>query len=483
MENVANVRNIPTENLYHNPNNPRRETNYGDISELCMSIKAMGILQNLTVCPYDPAIHAGLTVADPDNSFVVLIGNRRLEGGKAAKLEALPCVVHEGLDAAKQLEIMIVENCQRQDLTLQEEAESFKQLSLFGKTVAEIAKMTGFSQSKIRDRIKLTSLDSEKVQQAAARGATLSDYAKVYAIKDTALQNEVLDSIGTVNFEYTLKRCKDKDKNQIRGAEIVEKLKEFAVEVDSKLDSYTSVATYYKSDKKEIEVPGDADTVSYFFVVDYAYITVYRERTAAETQEIEDRKTTREKYANDVAELKVISNRMKELRQEFMKRLTQTTCKKHLANIAVFLMEKLHDYSSGYNSVGKSDWDQAYHKYLGLALDETKFCDRMEWETAVKDQPEYAMAVAAYFAAETKAGRFFRDDYYPKVGHYVPRHQENTNLEDLYCFLEELGYQCSDEEQAIRRGTHTLFYVEPAEEPATAENAQVEGTEGEYTAA
>ena len=72
------IKMIPIEQLEHHPENPRLDL--GDLTELTASIKANGILQNLTVIPDD----------DSFESFTVLIGHRRLAAAKRIGRRALP---------------------------------------------------------------------------------------------------------------------------------------------------------------------------------------------------------------------------------------------------------------------------------------------------------------------------------------------------------------------------------------------------------
>ena len=111
-----NITMIPTSKIYSHPLNPR--TDLGDITELTDSIKAMGILQNLTVVPYSPVDHAGLTITDGDGSdcYVVVVGNRRHAAGQQAKLAELPCAI-SNMDIKEQIRTMQVENLMREGLT------------------------------------------------------------------------------------------------------------------------------------------------------------------------------------------------------------------------------------------------------------------------------------------------------------------------------------------------------------------------------
>ena len=134
---------IPIGSLLHHPKNPRQDL--GDLTELADSIRARGVMQNLTVvkCP------------EEEGKYWVVIGNRRLEAARMAGLDSLPCSVAE-MDEKEQLATMLMENMQRQDLTVYEQAQGFQMMMDLGFTQKEISEKTGFSESTVRNRLKLT---------------------------------------------------------------------------------------------------------------------------------------------------------------------------------------------------------------------------------------------------------------------------------------------------------------------------------------
>ena len=106
---------IKIDYLRHHPDNPRKDL--GDLTELTASIKANGILQNLTVVFADPD---RLSEEDSKSGYHlmwVVIGNRRMEAAKAAGLTELPCSIRE-MDHQEQIATMLQENMQRSDLTV-----------------------------------------------------------------------------------------------------------------------------------------------------------------------------------------------------------------------------------------------------------------------------------------------------------------------------------------------------------------------------
>lgn len=194
MERKSKLQMIAVDKLHPHPQNPRKVI--GDVTELAESIKANGILQNLTVVPNNDNW-------DDKSDFAVVIGHRRLAAAKQAGLTELPCAVVE-MTEKEQLSTMLTENMQRSDLTVYEEAKGCQLLLDLGDTVAEVAEKTGFSESKIRRRVKLCELDEEAFKESQIRQPTLQDYDRLNQIKDIDTRNKLLKSIGTNNFDNLL---------------------------------------------------------------------------------------------------------------------------------------------------------------------------------------------------------------------------------------------------------------------------------------
>ena len=150
---------IEVTSLSPHPDNPRKEI--GDVSELTESIKQNGILQNLTVVPN--MVTGNITGETWQRGYMVIIGHRRLAAAKAAGLKKVPCVVAD-MTPKEQLQTMLLENMQRSDLTVYEQAQGFQLMLDMGSTVEEIAEKSGFSQTTVRRRVKMMELDQEKLR-------------------------------------------------------------------------------------------------------------------------------------------------------------------------------------------------------------------------------------------------------------------------------------------------------------------------------
>lgn len=187
------ITNIDVTKLKEHPDNPRK--NIGDVTELAESIKARGILQNLTVVPAE------------NGMYTVIIGHRRLAAAKQAGLTEVPCAVIE-MDYKTQLSTMLLENMQRSDLTVYEQAQGMQMMFNLGVPVAEIVEKTGFAETTVRKRLKIATLPTEQMQQAVERGGTLENYVQIADIKDEKERRELLKVVGTREFEFSLTRAK-----------------------------------------------------------------------------------------------------------------------------------------------------------------------------------------------------------------------------------------------------------------------------------
>lgn len=149
--------------LAPHPKNVRRDV--GNVVDLANSITAQGIMQPLVVAPSLTGKPFGMETPQiaHHGQYTIIAGHRRFAAAELANLDVLPCVIREDLNTEpKQLEAMLVENTQRTDLTITEEAEAYQSLLEFdGYTIKSVAKATGRSQNLVRSRIALTKLSDD----------------------------------------------------------------------------------------------------------------------------------------------------------------------------------------------------------------------------------------------------------------------------------------------------------------------------------
>lgn len=213
---------LPIEELHPHPKNPRKEL--GDLTELADSIKANGIYQNLTVIrghwmtqeewadvsaryKENPSEELQQLMSSKwlDSEYTVVIGHRRRGASKLAGLTHLPCVVVE-MTPKEQLQTMLLENMQRSDLTVYEQAQGFQLMIDMGDTVENIVEKTGFSKTTVKRRLKMAELDPNTLKEVSSRQLSLGDFDRLAQIENIDERNECLKHIGTANFNIEAER-------------------------------------------------------------------------------------------------------------------------------------------------------------------------------------------------------------------------------------------------------------------------------------
>ena len=134
---------IPIEDIDANPDQPRQ--NLGDLSELISSIKEKGVIEPIVV-------------RSMGSRFQIIAGERRYRASVEAGLAEIPCVVRKA-DDVEVLELALIENLQRKDLTPFEEADGFKALAeTYNYTHEQMAEKLGKSRSTITEMLSLTAI-------------------------------------------------------------------------------------------------------------------------------------------------------------------------------------------------------------------------------------------------------------------------------------------------------------------------------------
>jgi ParB family transcriptional regulator, chromosome partitioning protein len=143
---------VRTAEITANPEQPRRRFEPDALDALAESIRRHGLLQPLVV-------------RREAHGYELIAGERRLRAAQRAGLEEVPVVVREATPPER-LELALIENLQREDLTALEEAEAYRQLiEVYGLTQEEIAQRVGKSRPAIANALRLLSLpDSVKAQ-------------------------------------------------------------------------------------------------------------------------------------------------------------------------------------------------------------------------------------------------------------------------------------------------------------------------------
>ncbi len=177
---------IPLASLKPSPSQPRRLFDKNSINELAESIKSKGLVQPILVRPSPKH----------KNTYEIIAGERRWRAAQIAQLHEVPAVVRN-LDDVESLEIAIIENVQRSDLSPIEEAAGYKRLiENHGHTQEILAEIVGKSRSHIANIIRLLGLP-QSIQDMISEGKISSGHAR--AIMNSAFPEKLAAKIVQEN--------------------------------------------------------------------------------------------------------------------------------------------------------------------------------------------------------------------------------------------------------------------------------------------
>ncbi len=190
---------IPIERIYPNPDQPRVE--FGDLTELTASIQEKGVLEPLLVKP------------TADGRYMIIAGERRWHASNIAGLEELPCIELD-IDNENIAEIALIENLQRKDLTIWEEADGLKALAdKFGYTQEQIAKKISKSRTAVTELMTVAGLPRD-VRERCKKIAVTSKSALLEVARqfDEAAMYEFLRKLENNEVKQTPTRRDSKGK-------------------------------------------------------------------------------------------------------------------------------------------------------------------------------------------------------------------------------------------------------------------------------
>ena len=169
------VQKINISQIKPNPTQPRKNFKEADLNELATSIKNQGLIQPIVVR------------LEEDSQYQIIAGERRWRASQLAGLHEVDCVVKE-LENSDVLESALIENIQREDLNVIEEANAYKGLIQI-KNISndQLAKIIGKSPSHVSNLLRLLELDS-KIQQMVISGELSMGHARALIGVPNALE-------------------------------------------------------------------------------------------------------------------------------------------------------------------------------------------------------------------------------------------------------------------------------------------------------
>lgn len=442
------VVNMPIEYLVPHPQNPRKDL--GNLEELTASIKENGIYQNLTVIPVNEA------VPGEEPKYMVVIGHRRLEAAKRAGLQEVPCAIVRGMSETRQLQTMLLENMQRSDLTVYEQAQGFQQLLDFGMDIEDISQQSGFSKRTIRRRLEIAKLDQNKLKElSSTRQLSLKEFDALARIKNLEARNKAMEKIGTNDFALAVNLAVEKEKLDANMPVFLADMERLGIK------KFPDSANKYSSKYRRI---GSLDLYEYEVTKDKIpkkTAGVYYEASYPRNVEFYVKETkknkAREKSAKDIEKEKCIKEAWfkvdamaathYELRKAFMENFKATTKQHELVLMGAYSVAILQGVA--YMRLGN------VNEEAGI---DSKFFDPKRDEKAIKlafdgysDIQQCAKVIYKLFGDNEK-------ELYTNNSRFgYPTYKINPRLEALYHWLVALGYQMSSEEKLLATGQHEVF--------------------------
>jgi ParB family chromosome partitioning protein len=178
------IRNVPLERIDPNPDQPRLTFDEDSLQELAASITEHGVLQPILVRP------------GADGRYQLIAGERRWRSAQIAGLRQIPAIVEE-IDDETALEIAIIENLQREDLSPLDEALMYERMTTeHGYSLRKLAQKLGKDKGYIENRLRLADAPSEIKQLVSLRNDTLSHAYELLKVDDPRKRRKLAEQVA-----------------------------------------------------------------------------------------------------------------------------------------------------------------------------------------------------------------------------------------------------------------------------------------------
>lgn len=190
------VRIVHIERIEPNPEQPRMVFEQEALDELAASIREHGVLQPILVRPRGP------------NTYQIVAGERRWRASKLAGLATIPALI-EDIDDDTALEIAIIENLQREDLTPLDEAAMFdRMIRQHGYSIRKLADKLGKDKGYLENRLRLADAPPEIRELVSLRKDSLSHAYELMKVEDPKKRRRLAAQVA--RGELTLLKLRDK---------------------------------------------------------------------------------------------------------------------------------------------------------------------------------------------------------------------------------------------------------------------------------
>ncbi len=249
-ESSEGVLNLNISQIHPNKEQPRKKFNQKELEELASSIKSQGLLQPIIV----RSLNSG--------SYEIIAGERRWRAAQAVGLHQIECVV-KNFDENKVFEASLIENIQRENLNVIEEAKAYKKiLDKNNITNEELSKISGKSSSHVSNILRLLDLDNE-IQEMVVNGDLTMGHARALIGVPDALEKakEIIEKKLSVREieSQTAKYKKQKKQKHNKDPNIIDLEKELSNKIGLKTSIHfneggsSGSLTLYYSDLNQLD--------------------------------------------------------------------------------------------------------------------------------------------------------------------------------------------------------------------------------------
>ena len=180
----AAVRNIPVDKVVPNPNQPRLAMDKAGLDDLTASVREHGVLQPILVRPR------------PNGQYELIAGERRWRAAKGAGLGTIPALI-EDIDDETALEIAVIENLQREDLSPIDEAVIYdKMIREHGYSIRKLAQKLGKDKGYLENRLRLADAPAEIRDLVSVRKDTLSHAYELLKVDDPKKRKHLAEMVA-----------------------------------------------------------------------------------------------------------------------------------------------------------------------------------------------------------------------------------------------------------------------------------------------
>jgi ParB family chromosome partitioning protein len=180
----AAVRNIPVDKVTPNPNQPRLAMDKAGLEDLTNSVREHGVLQPILVRP------------QPNGHYQLIAGERRWRAAQGAGLASIPALIEE-IDDETALEIAVIENLQREDLSPIDEALIYdKMIREHGYSIRKLAQKLGKDKGYLENRLRLADAPPEIRALVSLRKDTLSHAYELLKVEDPKKRKHLADMVA-----------------------------------------------------------------------------------------------------------------------------------------------------------------------------------------------------------------------------------------------------------------------------------------------